>query len=306
MANEFVKHLETNIQALIADGKFREARNMINQFLAKSPRDRKLIALKSFVEKNVNSHNDRLINTELKKIKPLWKEKNYQQILKNLSPLLKIAPKNEKLIKTYSKAQKKYKAKLEKDKKNFLKDQKQVLDKLLKENGDKLVKELLELEMKNPGNQIVQALSKDYRDKLIAQEIEKHKDLIFSDKFDVINNFLQKLLKIDKNNERIKELYSIIKKRQYGTQVEEKNEFVYQGQQHLDTLIKLKKYDKAIRVALEILSVDKDNKPVQKILKTAKRKNFNTTRNQVIKQIISEKEKSKQEYQNNRDQFLKI
>ena len=97
-----------------------------------------------------------------------------------------------------------------------------------------------------------------------------------------------------------------VKRRQYGSQVEEAGEFTYQGVQHLDVLMKLKKYDKAIIVAEEIVEFDKENKKIGKILKQAKSKFFAQSRDDSIQKMKSDQKKLKEEYLKDKSKFIKL
>jgi len=302
----FLEQLEQNLNGLIAEKKFKSAYEKCINILKENPEDKRFIKLKKRIEEEVEDSNKKIIKEKLEEIAPLWKDNKYVEILKELQELLKLSPKNTKLLDLYKKAQTAYikEVKLLQDK--FDKEQNKKLGKLLESDESKLLDELFYLEKNNPGNSHILELTKKFRTKLIENKIKEKSDLIYSDKYDSIQNFINQLRKIDKQSEIVDKLEHSTKKRELGTQFEEKTEFVYKGEQHLNNLMRLKKYDKAIKVAEELLSVDQNNKKVSKTLKKAEQKFFAQTKNETIESINKEKDKLKSEYEKDKKSFTKI
>ncbi|MBD3360495.1 hypothetical protein GF366_01700, partial [Candidatus Peregrinibacteria bacterium] len=290
----YFSQVEQNINHLLSEGKYREAHNLCLKYLAKYPEEKRFEKLKEKIEKRVTEQNEKVIKQKLEEIKPLYKEEKYKEILKNLEPLLRIAPQNEKLKKEIIKAQEKYKEKTKELQKKFEEEKNEKFTKLLNEDEERLIDELFLLERDNPGNIEVQKITNKFRDKLIQKKIKRKTDLIYSDKYDAIYNFIDQLKKIDDKNKRIIELVKLVKSREHGNQLTEKSEFIYDAENHLITLMKLKKYDKAIKVAEEILDLDPSNKKAKKILKKAKKKYYKQTRKFAIDTIYKKIDKLKE------------
>lgn len=302
----YLEQLEQKINRLIAEGDLEKAYVLCKDFLEKFPDLTTLVKLKAKIEDKIVIRNKKIIENKIDELNPLWKEEKYVEIIQALKEIAKLAPENKKIIKLLQKAQKAYQEKIENLKTEFNKAQRKRLDELLNTNEEELMDALFTLEKNNPGNQEVLALTNNYRDSLIANKIKTKKNLIYSDKYTDLENFLTQLKRIDNKNPRIPEIETFIKQRHHRTQIDEKQEFVYTGKQQLETLMKIKKYDKAIHVAEEILEADKEDKEVKKILKEAKRKFFKETKKLTTNEILKTQASQKEEYLKNKSQFIKI
>lgn len=304
--NAYFDQAEQNIKLLIAEKKYKEAYISCKKFLEKFPDESRFIKLKEEIEHDVDEENQTVIEKKLNEIKPLWKQEKYIEILKQLRELLKIAPSSKKIQELMAEAQESYKKEINKLTEDFEKKESERLNELMEKDEKRLIDEMFLLEKSNPGNKSVLALTKKYRDKLIDKKIHEKEYLIYSDKFDDIANLISQLKKIDDKNAQIDHLEKLIKTRKLGEQVDDKNEFVYKGEQYLITLMKLKKYDKALQVASEIMAVDKSNKNIPKIYEKAEKGFYKQTRKDVINIIIQNQPQLHEEYSKNKDKFIKI
>ncbi len=302
----YFEQLEQNINGLIANEKYREAYNLCKEILNKFPDEKRFLTIKAKIEEAAADKNNRIIEAKLEAMDPLWDQKKYVDILRGLKDLINLAPNNEKLKKLFAKAQNYYAEQMEELKIEFKEKQNTRLTELLNTNPDQLVNELFELEMENPGNTTVREIAMEFRDRLIAKRIAEKDELIHSDKYEAIENFIGQLKKVDPKNPRIATVENIVEQQKLGTLIAQKKEFAYSGFRHLDTLMKLKKYDKAIKVANELLAVEKSNSKITNILKSAERKYFKQTKMICIENIIAESNKLKEEYQKDKSAYIRI
>lgn len=298
--------VEKNINSLIADQKYKEAHRLCKEYLEKFPQEKKLLKMKKKIEKIVRSENTKVVKEEIKKTKPLWKEKQYAEIIKILKPLIEADPGNNKIKRLAIKAQDAYREEVQKLKNNFEKEQTERFDMVLKNQPSQLLDELSELERDNPGNPIAKGIIQKYKTALIRNRIKEKEELIYSDKYDSIHSFIDQLRIIDKNNSVINELEDLTRRRQHGNQVDEKNEFVYKSKSHLITLMQLKKYNKAVMAATELLETEKDNQEIIKILKKAEKKLFKINREKTISLIQDDIVKQKAEYEKDPSSFVRL
>ncbi len=304
--NPFADQLQKNIQNLLAEKKFKDAYELCDKAIEKYPEEKELRKLKTFIEDKIREGNLKYIEAELQKLDSLWEKNAYPEILRKLFSLLELDKTNEKLKRLYKKAEDAYKDEIDNFQKKYVKSESEKLDKLFKEDENKLIETLLELEKNNRGNTVINTLVKDYKNKVIKRKIEEKQDLIFSDKYEDIQNFVIQLKKIDGDNPEISKLEHSINSRKLGNQIDNKNEFIFEGQGNLNTLMKLKKYDKAIQVASEILQMDPKNAFASKVLEQAKRKFYGQTKNASIDVIKKDSGKLKEEYSKNPSQFVKL
>ena len=302
----YFDQFEQKINVLLTEKKYRDAFNLCKEILLKYPEEKRFIKIKEKIEEAVSEENERIIKEKLEGLNPLWKEEKYSQILRTLKELLQVDPNSLKMKKLYQEAEILYRKQFEKFQEDFNKKQNRRLTDLLDNNPLILMEELYILERENPNNESVKKLVADFRDKLIAKKIREKEELLNSTKYDVIENFIQELIKIDKGNGRIQELEKQIKKRKFSTETDQTKEFVYSGEKHLDTLMKLKKYDKAIKVANEILTIDKNNVPVKRILEKANGKYLNQLRNLAAASILDHFQELKTKYSQDKSNFIKL
>lgn len=307
MANfAYFDQLELKINSLLNDRKFKEAFSICREAILQYPSETRFIKIKERIEKAVEEENEKIIQNKLEEIKPLWKEEKYLEILKTLKNLLAASPDNSKIKNLYIDAEKLYRKQYEKLNEKFNRDQRIRLDSILKENPSQLAEELYILSKENSGNAIVKNLVTEYEEKLIAKKIEDKKELINSNKFDVIENFLDELRKINKFSKKIQEIESQIKSRKLEGEIVQTKEFVYGGEKYLDTLSKLKKFDKAMKAAEEILKVDPNNKEAKTVLEESAEKYKDQVRDLAIDSINKNLEGLKTEYNQDKTKFIKI
>jgi hypothetical protein len=174
------------------------------------------------------------------------------------------------------------------------------------EQEEGLLQELYKLEKNNIGNYKIQELVKKIKTKIIKRKIKEKSDLIYSDKYNAIANFIESLKRIDDHSDDVAKMEKEVRGRVEGKQQENKNEFIFNGKNYLQTLMHLKKFDKAVKVAQELLEVDENDKFVKSVLKKAESKMFSQTRDSSIVSIEESKEYLKREYSKEKDKFVKI
>lgn len=302
----YYDQLEQKINFLLTEKKFKEAFTLCKECLQQFPTESRFSKLINKIEKGVEEENEKIIKDKIESMKALWKEEKYLEILKNLKELLRLSPNNSKLRNLYLEAEESYKKQFEKLNDKFNKEQHKRLDEILKNNSGQLTEELYILEKENPGNQNVKKLVLEYEDKLIEKKIEDKRELISSNKYDVIANFLDELRKINKLNKRIQDVEVEIRSRKLEGEIVQTKEFVYGGEKHLDTLVKLEKFDKAIKAAEEILKVDPQNISAKEVLSFSKKKYKNQLRGLAADSITNGFQNLKTEYEQDKSKFIKI
>lgn len=307
MAQEaYYQQIQQNIDSLMADNRFNDAYKMCLEHLQQSPDSEILRSAKERIEERVAEENERIIEKRLQEVKSLIQQGKNAEALKSAKPLLQTAPGNKKLLKLIDEAQEGYKEDIKLLQINFNKMQEERLTKMLNENTDELIDELFQLEKSNPGNYDILKLTTEFRDKLIEKKINEKKQLLTSDKYRDIVNFIDQLKKIDPKNKRIEELENNKKIQEYEKEISHTKDFTYEGEQHLDTLMKLHKYDDAIRAAIEILEVDKENKFAAKSLKKAERRAYKANNVIVITKLQENLPALKQDFKVNSLKYIAI
>ena len=305
-AQNFLQQIYQQIEENISQKKFAEAHTICLQTLRLDPENIKLIRFKNTIEALVREKNRVLIKQDLERLEPLWKEEKYEEILihlKTLEPFIKDYPKLKKII---IKAQNNYNKKFLQEKTKYYQNELEKIGTLCKEKqfSDALRKAENLYFIANKEREIKKLLQ-NIRSQWIQEEIKNHQALLKSEKFEEILLFYQKLkkispeIKLDKTIEKTK-------KAQKKHEVFKKREFIYQGLENIKTLLQLKKYEKALKGAEEILNIDPENKKAKKIYKKAFQKNEQTVENEVISQIQNQQRQLKSKLITNKEGFRKI
>ncbi|MBI4235550.1 hypothetical protein HY604_04595 [Candidatus Peregrinibacteria bacterium] len=302
----FFEQIEQNIASLINEKKLRLAHDRCLNALKNFPTEKRFLKLKEKIESLAEEENEKYIDEQIAKGKDLIDKEKFADAIKTLNPLLKLTKNTGRIEKLIIKSQELYKAKTKAQIEEFTRKEKQRLDTLMAKEPDRLLDELFYLENENQGNQIVLKITAEYRSKFIAKKIKEKSTLLNSNKYDDIDHFISQLKTIDQHDLQIAELEKTIKLRRHSAQVDQQKEHIYESQKQLVTLMQLKKYDKAIKVAEEILSVDSGNAQVQKILKKANSAFFKQTKSESINAILKNQSSLLQEYEKNKQNFLKI
>lgn len=302
--NPFHSQIEQNIQKLLVEKKFKQAYQMCSELISKFPEEASYVQLLQRIEKEVEKENRGKIKQKLKELDPLWKEEKYGEIIRELQKILAIYPNHIETANLYEKAQKLYAQYVRKQQDSFEKEQRIRLGEMLKSNPDMLIMELLELERNNAGNSQVQALIHEYRTAVIKKKIEEKRDLINSGKQPDLNNFINQLNKIEDGNIETKKVLDQIEKSLAQKQFESEKEYLYENKQHINNLLKLKKYDKALQAIRELLDKYPKDTELRSMLNSTKKKSFRQTKLLAVK-AIEEKQKSfREEYKNNKADFI--
>ncbi len=302
----YATQIESNILSLLNGGNFAAAYTKVNDLIALYPDNEKLYELKREIERRVDIQNKSVIEQKVSAIKPLWEKMDYTEILRELKTILEFDPNNSKVKKLFAEAQEKYRKQVEQLQQKFEKEKQSRFSELLKSDHDALIDELNVLEQGNPGNAKVHQLIKKYRCAVISAKIKEKSELLSSDKFREINEFLNSLKKIDPDCPEIAEIENKIKIHTRTEHLEEKKEYVYKGREYLETLLKLRKYDKAMHVAGEILELDPTNAFAASALKKAKRKFSHENQNSTIEQISKNAPLIKEQYSASPSDFIRI
>jgi len=304
--NQYLAEIQNRIEAMLSANKDKDAYDLCLQVLKKLPDNKDFNKLRDVIEEKIEKGNKILIDKKIAELKPLVSEKRYEEILRELNPFVKTYQ-TSKLVNFYRDIYSLYAKQIEVNQKDKLAELEMKSDNLINtEQEEGLLQELYKLEKNNIGNYKIQELVKKIKTKIIKRKIKEKSDLIYSDKYNAIANFIESLKRIDDHSDDVAKMEKEVRGRVEGKQQENKNEFIFNGKNYLQTLMHLKKFDKAVKVAQELLEVDENDKFVKSVLKKAESKMFSQTRDSSIVSIEESKEYLKREYSKEKDKFVKI
>lgn len=302
--------LEASYQKILdfmSQEKWLEAHRGCLEILRFDPDNIKIIRLKNKIEKEVSKMNRKAIQQDLEKMKPLWKEKNYAEIVAYLQKLEPYQADYPELIELLNKAQKAYDQQVyDEQEENVKKTIKTVEDLAAAQKFEEAVSEAEKILFLKLHENAVKKLLKKIRSQWIAAQIKEHNSLLTSEKYEDILLFYQNLRKIDSQSELLQKLIAKTKRDYQRYKIEGKKEFIYRGTEQIRTLYQLKKYEKALQAAQEILDIDPTNREIQSLFKKAQKKSTQQIEKEVILQMLSAQKQYQTEYTQNKPAFHKI
>lgn len=292
----------TQIEALINEGKLKEAYSMCNKLLLNFPESGRLARLQNKIEKTVYEQNLKSVKNDLKSLKPLWKEKKYKDLVEKLSVLQQYVPGYRPVEKELEKAQKFYREQLVTEQKGAVDDFIKHIEKLIEEgNHHDAIVECQKFLGKIPGHEKVILLDKKARDLYVVQQLKENKILLDSKKFKEIEIFLKKLQQVNPQSGKIKSLLDKAAKRETVAIEYERKDFAYQSLEHIYTLVQKQKWEKAVQALEELLKVDPKNMKALELLDKARAK-FDK---QLTKEVIEKTKQLQQKFKAQRKQTPK-
>lgn len=295
------------IKLFISEEKLQEAYRACLEILRYDPENIHVIRLKNKIEKKVKKINRKSVKADLAKLKPLWREKKYEELFMNLKKLESFLPDYPHLKTILLRAKKRYDKQFNHRQKRFYHDEIKRIYQLIidkKFQDAILVNEKLQT-LKIHGEALKKLLLYT-RQKWIDDELEQNKILLQGEKYEDMLLFLQKLLKIDPNNLRLRHLIEGKKNQYQRYRIDEKREFIYASLEKIRTLYLRKKYEKTVDAAEEILNVDPKNKEANFFWKRALRKTRRLIQKECCALLIEARRALWEEYRKNRNEFTRI
>lgn len=302
-----LKEAIQRIKNLIQSEKWREAHRACLEILRYDPENLQIIRLKNKIEKAVQRVNKRAIKEDIQKLQPLWKEKNFDKLLAHLKELRPYRSQHKTLDKFITKVDKAYAKAYAEDQKEYFDAEMEGIQKLLSEKKyQEAILAAQKLRITRYHEKDVKKLILKIKNEWIAHEIGSNKKLLESDKYEDALLKAQQIKKIDPESEKIKNLIKSTKSKYQRHKVVEQRDFIYKGLEKTRTLMQLKKFDKALQAASEILEVDPENKKAQYMFGVAKRKALKSDNKALRKQMKKAKKQMKEEYKKDKSKFIKI
>lgn len=302
-----LKDAYKKIKQLIAEEKWLDAHRACLEILRFDPDNIKIIRLKNIVEKKVRKINVKAIKEDLKKLKPLGKKGKYEELLEHLKELEPYVPDYPPLKKIIAKAQNEYKKIVtEKQKNYFFEEIENIKDLLKKKKYQEALRNAEKLRILKMNEKEVREWITKIRTTWIDNELKLNEALLKSSKYEDILIFLQKIKRIYPEYEKLNRIIDSFKKKNKEFQIEQKKDFIYIGIEKTRTLIQLKKYEKAVQAAREILDIDPENSQAKRLHLLASKKESKQMNRELVKQMTGSSREMKKLYKKNKKDFKKI
>lgn len=295
------------IKELFAKGEYKNAYNLCNKYLLNFPENSVLKNLQSKIEKTVYEQNIQSVKKDLKKLKPLWKQNKYKELIEKLKKLQSYVPGYSPIEKQLKKALKLYNKHTQNQIKDYYKHQLKEIERLINEkdyeNAFFMAKKLYK---KFPQQKEITNMLDKTQDLYIDDQLKKNDKLLSSDKFSQIETLLNELLKIDPDSKKIKSLLrKVMKRERISIEFKEKT-YIYKSFERIRTLYQKRKYEEALKALDELLKVEPHNLKALELRQKAYKKFKRQLTKEVIEKIIRLQKKFKKEYRHNKKEFIKI
>jgi len=306
-ARQILKDAMDRINALIMQEKWLEAHRACLEILRFDPENIKIIRLKNKIEKNVKKVNQKAIQQDLDNLKPLWDEKRYEELLKQLKKLEPYKVDYPPLENIILKAQGLYKAQFGEQQKEYIQQEMAEIKKLNSAgNHQEAIRRAEKLRTLALNEAEIKKLITEIRLRWVDSEISNNKSLLDSERFEDILIFCQGLYRIDSKSAKVKKLIEDKKKQYQNYKIQQKRDIIYKAIERIKTLYQLKKYTACMDTAQEIIDIDASNKEALTYFKKAKKRAEKLRDKELYKQMKALSKQEKQEYKKNKKAYIKI
>lgn len=306
MAEKAKELMIQKIKNLLAEKKFKDAFKIYESLAQISPFDSKIIKIKKEILKTVERENREKIESALVKAKALLAESETEKALTLLKQYYKLAPNHKKLNKLIHSTQDTYRKEIMQKQKEFDEIHGKKLSTSMNKSVNEFLYDLINFQREYEDSVFANNFIERAKAYYIHNFLEKNKSVINSQKWDLIENIIIDLEKISDSNPEIKELEKNYKTLKYESQVQNLKDSIFEAEKNIETLLKMKKYQKAYQAIIELMKADNENQKAKEFMKIAKKGIFKTTKENCIKEILSNQTKLKEEYKKNPSSFKKI
>lgn len=282
-----LREFEQQIKSLITEEKWFEAYKLCNQILSYDPENTNLLKFKKHIEKEVKSLNQRSIQQELQKLEIYLNNHQYEEYLRNISPLQTYINDFPEIGQKILQAKKL----LDKDYNQRKTQALQEIQDQIKNQGDHLdfdatLQRLEQINKLDSNSSKVKSLQNQLMNKYINTQLQQNQQLLKSHLFEDIIIFLLKLKKIDSKNHKITTLIEKVKAQYQIEKIENKKDFIFKTLEEVKILYITKKFDLSIELCERILSIDPKNKMAQNYLQKSENKASRASLRLINNQVI--------------------
>ncbi|MEK7544592.1 MAG: hypothetical protein AAB551_00500 [Patescibacteria group bacterium] len=286
---------------------FQEAYKICMKLMEVDSENSQVLEMKAKIEEAVQNYNIYLINKEIDKFEPLWKEERYLELVQVYQELYKAAPKYEKLEKLLSKAEEKYRDMLEKKTENAIQQYEKDLQDLLKQGKyQELIEKIGQTERLDKNKIIFRDLHIKMKDALVEKRLKEKKELLDSEKYEDVVNFLYQLKNLHPSSKKVEKLLRNFREKLLGQQLENKQDFVFRAKENIKNLVLLGKFEPAIQACEDLISIDPRNSFAKSTKNDCERKLKNLLQESMYQQITQESENRERDFNQNPENFIKL
>jgi hypothetical protein len=302
-----LSELYSQIEQLISSGKFHEAYALCVKILKTDSENETVFNYKNRIEKIILERNKAIIDADIDKLKPLWKEGKFLEIIEKLEILKNYAPTYERLSELIFDAKNRQNEKI-------IRERNEAILKQLKAFKEKIKFEdfwhafLLSEQIggiKNLPHRFSTKLNR-LRKKMISKYLKSKAALLNSNQDKEVYQFLQKLLSVSPENKKLRRKIEQFQEEYFESQNEKLNEFIFENTEDLKVQMQKSNYDIAKKIAEKILSTQPKNSFANKTLKLCESKIQKLAQSEISEKIQKDFEEDKNRAKKYPHNFIKI
>lgn len=294
------------IKNLLAEKNFKDAYKHYEELAFRNPFDSKVMKIKNLIIKTVEKENKEKIEKAIIEAKKYIAEQNLEKALILLKNYLKVAPNHKKLNKILKETQNIYRLQIKQKQDEFDNVQGKKFSASMTKDVKGFLNDVIKFKRQFNDSPLANNFIERAKAYFIHKKIETNQNLLKSKKYELIEGFFAELKEISDSNPEIIELEKKIKLEKYENQVQNLKESIYEAEKNIETLIKLKKFQKAYNAISELMKADNKNEKAKKLLPIARKGLFKENRDKSIKLIRENFPNLKKEYKENPSNFKKI
>ncbi|MDX9971000.1 MAG: hypothetical protein RBS56_03795 [Candidatus Gracilibacteria bacterium] len=294
------------IKNLLAEKNFKDAYKNYEELAFRNPFDRKVINIKNLIIKTVEKENKEKIEKAILESKKLLMTNETEKALKILNSYIKVAPNHKKLNKLLTEAKKLYRLQIKQKQDEFDKVQGKKFSASMTKDVKGFLNDIIIFKRRFEDSILANNFLERAKAYYIHKKIETSQNLLNSGKYELIEQFISELKEISDSNPEVVSLEKKIKTEKYETQVQNLKESIYEAEKNIETLLKLKKFQKAYDAISELLKADEKNEKAKKFLPIARKGLFSVNRTKSIEIIRQNLPSLKNEYKLSPKKFRKI
>ncbi len=294
------------IKNLLAEKNFKDAYKHYEELAFRNPFDSKVMKIKNLIIKTVEKENKEKIEKAIIEAKKYIAEQNLEKALILLKNYLKVAPNHKKLNKILKETQNIYRLQIKQKQDEFDNVQGKKFSASMTKDVKGFLNDVIKFKRQFNDSPLANNFIERAKAYFIHKKIETNQNLLKSKKYELIEGFFAELKEISDSNPEIIELEKKIKLEKYENQVQNLKESIYEAEKNIETLIKLKKFQKAYNAISELMKADNKNEKAKKLLPIARKGLFKENRDKSIKLIRENFPNLKKKYKENPSNFKKI
>lgn len=304
---KYIKQGIESAKILIKNGNYTKAIELIVELLETEPNQETCIRLLFEAKRKWNKEKKRIVKESLKKIRPLWRQKKYDDLLRIYRSLNEFYPGYHKTERGLNKLKAVFNEERQEEEMKFLRKGWIKIKKLWREKNYKdTIKACSEFLEIDPGDINVIKIDNKARRKYIDEKLEMSKDLLQRKDYKNLIHLYEKLLKICPEYRKLHKLIFKCKILVANEIERRKNTEANSEIGKINKMYEQGHYSDAIQKCQELMQINPKNRQVKKIFKKIAKAEKKIIEKTLIEQMISAHSKIKKDYIVNRDKYIRI